>query len=92
MVILLIIISTLLLFSKSRYFPKEWQSASFSTKKRKGITRMIACLLQILALVLCIQFWDGFTGLIVWLILLILSFSTIIMLVPTIDWFPRWKR
>ncbi|MEM9886669.1 MAG: DUF3325 family protein [Bacteroidota bacterium] len=84
MAFLLIFIASILLFSKSKFFPKRWQHLAEITRNNKRWTRTIGYLLLLVSGVLYIKTWDNLTGFVIWSVAVMLSFSIVVMLFPVL--------
>ncbi|MEM8527677.1 MAG: hypothetical protein AAGG68_23750 [Bacteroidota bacterium] len=84
MAFLLILISSVLLFSKSKYFPKRWHYIATLTRKNPLWTRIVGYFLLGLAAILYIKTWGGFTGFIIWSIAVMLCLSSVVMFLPVL--------
>lgn len=82
MSIILLLVSSVLLYCKSKYFPKQlWGRFSFF-REYVQMTRMIAYGLSLFALVIFVSQWGGFTGTIYWMFTQLLILSVLIIAFP----------
>ncbi|MEM9990826.1 MAG: hypothetical protein AAF738_03625 [Bacteroidota bacterium] len=89
MAVLLIFLTSFLFVSKSKYFPKEWQSAFAWFRNHPVWTRVFGYFLLAIAAYLFVQKAGVFTGIIAWGVVIMLAFSTVVMLIPFLHWVDR---
>lgn len=92
MILLLLSIASLLLYGKSKYFPKAWQPLTASLRRHKQLTRLVAYGLYLIVAVVYVLRWDALTGLTIWLFALMLMLCLILIAVPTFNWLAEQQR
>ena len=83
MITITLILGCLLLYSKSKYFNKDLSYLHKIMSKNKPVTRVFGYLLIATSAILISQYFDVFTGLLVFASALYLCFSLLILLLPT---------
>lgn len=92
MILFLLAIAAVLLYGKSKYFPKRWQSKTEPLRRNKKQTRSAAYVLSMIAAIAYIWRWDVGTGLIVWLFALTLTLSLVLIFVPLGSWLAERRK
>ncbi|MEL6637553.1 MAG: hypothetical protein AAFW73_10495 [Bacteroidota bacterium] len=86
MAYLLVLVSSTLLYSKSKYFPRRWSAPRARSKQYRRPIRAIGFALLVLAAYRLVGEWGYFTGLMIWLNTVLLFFCSLVMLFPGLDW------
>lgn len=89
---ILISIASVLLFSKSKYFPKRFAKVSNISRKNPVVTRVTAYLLLLIAIVFSISRWGAFTGFMYWLTMIMCILSTVLLAAPFLAWLQDSKQ
>lgn len=83
--LILTCLACLILYSKSKYFPAEWKEVKAWTTSNRKLTRIVGYFMLAISLTLYIIKYGQFTGMIIWLVVLMFSFGAMVMLVPTLS-------
>ncbi|MEM1217530.1 MAG: hypothetical protein AAGH79_01385 [Bacteroidota bacterium] len=78
----LLLISTFILYAKSKYFPARLKDRMAILRQHPRAFRLVAYALSGLAMWLMIGQYDGFTGFLVWSYALMLSFGLLVIGLP----------
>jgi len=82
MAVLLTLIACFLLYGKSKYFPQQWQNVTAPLRKNKAMTRGLGYALLLIAAVIFVLDWGGFTGFVIWVTILMLAYSVLVIALP----------